>query len=44
MAESVYDRVNDYGSVKIQLASPNDILLWSLIEAAKEHPADERAV
>ena len=26
MAESVYDRVNDYGSVKITLASPNGSL------------------
>ena len=24
-AEINYDRVNDYGSVRIQLASPNDI-------------------
>jgi hypothetical protein len=29
MAETVYDRINDYGSVKIQLASPNDIRSWS---------------
>src|SRR6476469_1435470 len=29
MAESVYDRINDYGSVRIQLASPNDIRSWS---------------
>jgi len=29
MTENVFDRVNDYGSVKIQLASPNDIRSWS---------------
>jgi DNA-directed RNA polymerase subunit beta' len=35
MAESVYDRINDYGSVKIQLASPNDIRSWSFGEVKK---------
>src|SRR5512136_813540 len=29
MAESVYDRINDYSAVTIQLASPNDIRSWS---------------
>src|SRR5436189_2602109 len=29
MAESVYDRINDYASVKVTLASPNDIRSWS---------------
>src|SRR3954464_578458 len=32
MAETVYDRINDYGSVRIQLASPNDIRSWSFGE------------
>ena len=35
MAESVFDRINDYGSVKIQLASPNDIRSWSFGEVKK---------
>ncbi|MCL2701867.1 MAG: DNA-directed RNA polymerase subunit beta', partial [Phycisphaerae bacterium] len=35
MAESVYDRINDYGSVKIMLASPNDIRSWSFGEVKK---------
>jgi len=35
MAESVYDRINDYGSVKISLASPNDIRSWSFGEVRK---------
>jgi DNA-directed RNA polymerase subunit beta' len=35
MAESVYDRINDYGSVRIQLASPNDIRSWSFGEVKK---------
>ena len=35
MAENVYDRVNDYGSVKITLASPNDIRSWSFGEVKK---------
>jgi DNA-directed RNA polymerase subunit beta' len=32
MNDNVYDRVNDYGSVKITLASPNDIRSWSFGE------------
>jgi len=35
MAESVYDRINDYGSVRIQLASPNNIRSWSFGEVKK---------
>src|SRR5690554_5228971 len=35
MAETVYDRVNDYASVKINLASPNDIRSWSFGEVKK---------
>ncbi|KKL17540.1 hypothetical protein LCGC14_2484530, partial [marine sediment metagenome] len=32
MVESIYDRINDYSSVKISLASPNDIRSWSFGE------------
>jgi len=39
MAENVFDRVNDYGSVKIQLASPNDIRSWSFGEVKKPRPS-----
>jgi DNA-directed RNA polymerase subunit beta' len=42
MAESVYDRVNDYGSVKIQLASPNDIRSWSFGEVKKPETINYR--
>ena len=42
MAESVFDRVNDYGSVKIQLASPNDIRSWSFGEVKKPETINYR--
>jgi len=42
MAESVYDRINDYGSVKIQLASPNDIRSWSFGEIKKPETINYR--
>ncbi|UCD76216.1 MAG: DNA-directed RNA polymerase subunit beta', partial [Phycisphaerales bacterium] len=42
MAESVYDRVNDYGSVKIALASPNDIRSWSFGEVKKPETINYR--
>src|SRR5829696_8189341 len=42
MAESVYDRVNDYGSVRIQLASPNDIRSWSFGEVKKPETINYR--
>src|SRR5437764_1727152 len=35
MAETVYDRINDYGSVRIQLASVKDIRSWSFGEVKK---------
>ena len=35
MIETIYDRINDYGSVKISLASPNDIRSWSFGEVRK---------
>ena len=42
MAETVYDRINDYGSVKIQLASPNDIRSWSFGEVKKPETINYR--
>jgi DNA-directed RNA polymerase subunit beta' len=42
MAESVYDRINDYGSVKITLASPNDIRSWSFGEVKKPETINYR--
>ncbi|NLE28972.1 MAG: DNA-directed RNA polymerase subunit beta', partial [Phycisphaerae bacterium] len=42
MAESVYDRINDYGSVKIALASPNDIRSWSFGEVKKPETINYR--
>ena len=42
MAENVYDRVNDFGLVKIQLASPNDIRSWSFGEVKKPETINYR--
>jgi DNA-directed RNA polymerase subunit beta' len=42
MPESVYDRVNDYSSVKITLASPNDIRSWSFGEVKKPETINYR--
>ncbi|MFG0330803.1 MAG: DNA-directed RNA polymerase subunit beta' [Phycisphaerales bacterium] len=42
MAESFYDRVNDYASVKIMLASPNDIRSWSFGEVKKPETINYR--
>ncbi len=42
MAENVFDRVNDYGSVRIQLASPNDIRSWSFGEVKKPETINYR--
>ncbi len=42
MAELLYDRVNDYASVKIQLASPNDIRSWSFGEVKKPETINYR--
>jgi DNA-directed RNA polymerase subunit beta' len=42
MAESIYDRVNDYGSIKISLASPNDIRSWSYGEVRKPETINYR--
>ncbi|MCK4872346.1 MAG: DNA-directed RNA polymerase subunit beta' [Phycisphaerales bacterium] len=42
MADSVYDRINDYGSIKITLASPNDIRSWSFGEVKKPETINYR--
>ncbi|MGP1309814.1 MAG: DNA-directed RNA polymerase subunit beta', partial [Phycisphaerales bacterium] len=42
MAESVYDRVNDFSSVRITLASPNDIRSWSFGEVKKPETINYR--
>ncbi|MBY0261780.1 MAG: DNA-directed RNA polymerase subunit beta', partial [Phycisphaerales bacterium] len=42
MPESVYDRINDYGSVKVTLASPNDIRSWSYGEVKKPETINYR--
>ncbi len=42
MNDNVYDRVNDYGSVKITLASPNDIRSWSFGEVKKPETINYR--
>ncbi len=42
MAEAVYDRVNDFASVKITLASPNDIRSWSFGEVKKPETINYR--
>ncbi|QDT37397.1 DNA-directed RNA polymerase subunit beta' [Stratiformator vulcanicus] len=40
--EAAFDRVNDYGSVKINLASPNDIRGWSFGEVKKPETINYR--
>jgi len=40
--ETAYDRVNDYGSVKIGLASPHDIRDWSFGEVKKPETINYR--
>jgi len=42
MPEAVYDRVNDYSSVKVTLASPNDIRSWSFGEVKKPETINYR--
>ena len=42
MVESIYDRINDYGSVRISLASPNDIRSWSFGEVRKPETINYR--
>ncbi|MCZ6697303.1 MAG: DNA-directed RNA polymerase subunit beta' [Planctomycetota bacterium] len=40
--DNIYDLVNDYGSVKISLASPNDIRSWSYGEVRKPETINYR--
>jgi len=42
MLGNIYDRINDYGSVKICLASPNDIRSWSFGEVRKPETINYR--
>ncbi len=42
MGESVYDRINDYGAIKVSLASPNDIRSWSYGEVKKPETINYR--
>jgi DNA-directed RNA polymerase subunit beta' len=42
VGEGVYDRVNDYGAVKISLASPQDIKSWSFGEVKKPETINYR--
>jgi DNA-directed RNA polymerase subunit beta' len=42
MLGNIYDRINDYGSVKIMLASPNDIRSWSFGEVRKPETINYR--
>ena len=42
VGEANYDRVNDYGSVKIGLASPHDIRSWSFGEVKKPETINYR--
>jgi len=42
MAESMYERINDFGAVKIMLASPNDIRSWSYGEVKKPETINYR--
>jgi len=42
MIENIYDRVNDYGSVRVSLASPNDIRSWSYGEVRKPETINYR--
>ena len=42
MVESIYDKINDFGSVKIGLASPNDIRSWSFGEVRKPETINYR--
>jgi DNA-directed RNA polymerase subunit beta' len=40
--ETVYDRVNDYGAIRIGLASPHDIRSWSFGEVKKPETINYR--
>ena len=40
--ENIYEKINDYGSVRISLASPNDIRSWSFGEVKKPETINYR--
>ena len=42
MVEALYDRINDYGSVRVGLASPNDVRSWSFGEVKKPETINYR--
>ncbi len=42
MLGNIYDRINDYGSVRISLASPNNIRSWSFGEVRKPETINYR--
>lgn len=42
IGEAAYDRINDYGAVKIGLASPHDIRSWSFGEVKKPETINYR--
>ncbi len=42
MAKPSYDRINDYASVKISLARPQDIRSWSFGEVKKPETINYR--
>jgi len=42
IGEHVYDRINDYGAVRISLASPHDIRSWSFGEVKKPETINYR--
>ncbi|HUG93142.1 MAG TPA: DNA-directed RNA polymerase subunit beta' [Planctomycetaceae bacterium] len=42
VVETIYDRVNDYGAIKIGLASPHDIRSWSFGEVKKPETINYR--
>ncbi|MBU0640377.1 MAG: DNA-directed RNA polymerase subunit beta', partial [Planctomycetes bacterium] len=42
MADTVYDRINDFTAVRISLASPNDIRAWSFGEVKKPETINYR--
>jgi len=42
MLGNIYDRINDYGSVKISVAGPNDIRSWSFGEVRKPETINYR--
>ena len=42
MVETIYDKINDYASVTIRLASPEDIRSWSFGEVKKPETINYR--